>query len=97
VLAKLDALAVRTTGGGADEASDIQSTIRRICASVITDRDVGLDDDFFDLGVSSLALAQIHERIDEKFPGQLDVEDLFSKSTIRAVAAHLQEQHNAAA
>ena len=70
--------------------------IRHICASVITDREIGLDDDFFELGVSSLSLAQIHERIDEQFPGQLDVEDLFSKSTIRAVAAHLEEAQRGA-
>jgi len=97
VLAELDALAVRASGADIDESSGLQATIRQICASVITDRDIGVDDDFFDLGVSSLALAQIHERIDERFPGQLDVEDLFSKSTIRAVADHLQELQHAAA
>jgi acyl carrier protein len=96
-LAELDALAVRATGGETDDGSGLQATIRQICVSVITDRDIGLDDDFFELGVSSLALAQIHERIDEQFPGQLDVEDLFSKSTIRAVASHLQERQHAAA
>ena len=36
-------------------------------------------------------------RIDERFPGQLDVEDLFTKSTIRAVAAHLEERQHAPA
>ena len=97
VLAELDSLAVRTTGAAGDDGAGLQSRIRQICASVITDRDIGLDDDFFELGVSSLALAQIHERIDEQFPGQLDVEDLFSKSTIRAVASHLQERQHAAA
>lgn len=96
-IAELEALAVRTAGANVDDASGLLTTIRQICTSVITDRDIGLDDDFFDLGVSSLALAQIHERIDEQFPGQLDVEDLFTKSTIRAVAAHLQERQHAAA
>jgi acyl-CoA synthetase (AMP-forming)/AMP-acid ligase II/acyl carrier protein len=96
VLAELDALAVRKSGA-IDDGTGLQFTIRQICASVITDRDIGLDDDFFELGISSLALAQIHERIDEQFPGQLDVEDLFSKSTIRAVAAHLDERRHAAA
>lgn len=95
VLAELAALAPLTPEAGA--GSDLETTIRRICASVITDRLIGLDDDFFELGVSSLALAQIHERIDEQFPGQLDVEDLFTKSTIRAVAAHLDERRRAAA
>lgn len=94
VLAELDALAAANARKGATSepgGSDLQTTIRHICASVITDREIGLDDDFFELGVSSLSLAQIHERIDEQFPGQLDVEDLFTKSTIRAVAAHLAE------
>jgi len=92
VLAELDALAAasaRKAATSGPEGSDLQTTIRHLCASVITDREIGLDDDFFELGVSSLALAQIHERIDEQFPGQLDVEDLFTKSTIRAVAAHV--------
>ncbi len=97
VLADLAALSKPKAGAGSGDASDLQMTIRRICASVITDRDIGLDDDFFELGVSSLSLAQIHERIDEQFPGQLDVEDLFTKSTIRAVAAHLTERQNAVA
>ena len=95
VLAELDALSAAQPRTAAASGSDLQTQVRRICASVITDRDIGLDDDFFELGVSSLSLAQIHERIDEQFPGQLDVEDLFSKSTIRAVAAHLEEQQPA--
>jgi len=97
VLGEIAALSARPAGGGSADASELEAAIRRICASVITDRMVGLDDDFFELGVSSLALAQIHERIDEQFPGQLDVEDLFAKSTIRAVAAHLAERQQAAA
>jgi acyl carrier protein len=95
VLCELAALAARTPAA-AEAGSDLQTVIRQICAGVITDRDIGLDDDFFELGVSSLSLAQIHERIDEQFPGQLDVEDLFSNSTIRAVAAHLEEKKTAA-
>ncbi|MEZ5564979.1 MAG: non-ribosomal peptide synthetase [Gammaproteobacteria bacterium] len=89
VLAELQALVPQVATGAATVQSGTQATIRQICNAVITDRQIGLDDDFFDLGVSSLVLAQIHERIDEQYPGRLDVEDLFSKSTIRAVAAHL--------
>jgi len=95
VLAELATLA--TPDAAAGDGTDMETTIRRICASVITDRAIGIDDDFFELGVSSLSLAQIHERIDEQFPGQLDVEDLFTKSTIRAVAAHLEERQRAVA
>jgi hypothetical protein len=39
--------------------------------------------------VSSLALAQIYERIDEAWPGVLDIEDLFQLPTIRDIAGRL--------
>lgn len=73
----------------APPASAIESALRQICAAVITDRHVGSDDNLFDLGVSSLALAQIYERIDEAWPGVLDIEDLFQLPTIRDIAARL--------
>lgn len=97
IIAELATLAGHDPAGKSGDDSNMETTIRRICTSVITDREIGMDDDFFEMGVSSLSLAQIHERIDEQFPGQLDVEDLFSKSSIRAVAAHLEELQRTAA
>jgi acyl-CoA synthetase (AMP-forming)/AMP-acid ligase II len=85
-LAGLRAAAVAT---GATAGSAVEDALRQICAGVITDRHVGVDDNLFDLGVSSLALAQIYERIDEGWPGMLDIEDLFQLPTIRDIAARL--------
>ena len=39
---------------------------------------------------SSLMLAQIHEGIEEAFPGMLDVTDLFDYPTIRELAGQLE-------
>lgn len=79
------------TATDASPASAVESALRQICAGVITDRHVGIDDNLFDLGVSSLALAQIYERIDESWPGVLDIEDLFQLPTIRDIAARLTQ------
>ena len=73
-----------------ERISGLEHDVFKICAAVITDRVVGLDDDFFELGITSLALAQIYEQIDEKYRGCLDMEDLFERPTIRAIAAHLE-------
>jgi len=70
----------------------VQQVLKGIFAQVIAERRVGIDDDFFDLGVSSIALAQVFERIDEEYPGLLDIEDLFDKTSIRAIAAYLEER-----
>lgn len=88
-------LAELAAAGHPAAEGDVTATelaIRQICVSVITDRAVDYDDNLFDLGVSSLALAQIHERIDEAWPGRLDIEDLFGLPTIRDIAAHLDSQ-----
>ncbi len=78
-----------------ESESELQSVLKRIFASVITEKKVGLDDDFFDLGLSSIALAQAFERIDEEYPGQLDIEDLFDKTSIRAIAAYIESKMQA--
>ena len=86
----LDRLAQASATIRNERISELEHDIFKICAAVIADRDVGADDDFFELGITSLALAQIYERIDEKYPGCLDMEDLFERSSIRAIAAHLE-------
>jgi hypothetical protein len=88
-LAELIAAGHHVTEG---DVTATELAVRQICVSVITDRAVAYDDNLFDLGVSSLALAQIHERIDEAWPGRLDIEDLFGLPTIRDIAAHLDSQ-----
>lgn len=63
--------------------------VLEVTAEVISDRPVGLDDNLFEIGLSSLDLAQIHERLDERHPGVLDIMDLFDHPTLRQLAAFL--------
>ncbi len=92
VMKELDAMRLDHHDPSVETESDIVQLLRRICASVVTDRRVGVDDDFFEIGVSSIALAQIFERIDEEYPGLLAIEDLFDRTSIRAIAAFLEER-----
>jgi acyl-CoA synthetase (AMP-forming)/AMP-acid ligase II len=92
VLRELDARRLERHDPGLESETDVQQLLKVIFATVITERRVGVDDDFFDLGISSIALAQVFERIDEEYPGLLDIEDLFDKTSIRAIAAHLEAQ-----
>ena len=54
------------------------------------DRRIGPDDNLFEVGVSSLTLTEIVLAIDEKYPGKLDISDLFDYPTLRAIAAFLE-------
>jgi acyl-CoA synthetase (AMP-forming)/AMP-acid ligase II len=95
VIRRLDALRLGHHDAAHESETDVQLLLKKIFAGVVTERSVGVDDDFFDLGLSSIALAQVFERIDEEYPGLLDIEDLFDKTSIRAIAAHLEERLSA--
>lgn len=92
VLKEIDGMRLEHHDPALESETDVQPLLKRVFATVITDRRVGVDDDFFNIGISSIALAQIFERIDEEYPGLLDIEDLFDKTSIRAIAAHLESR-----
>lgn len=88
-LAELAELAARELSSGAGEDPLVQE-LERICREFSRDRRIGPDDNLFEVGVSSLTLTEIVLAIDEKYPGKLDISDLFDHPTIREIAAFLR-------
>lgn len=72
-------------------ANSIEAHISRICRDTVLDKAIGIDDNLFEIGISSLALAEIHEQLEKDFPDQVDISDLFDHPTIRQLAAFLQK------
>jgi aryl carrier-like protein len=66
--------------------------LQSICDVALPDRNIGIDDNLFDVGVSSLKLVEIHERLDREFPGQLELTDVFEHPTIAELAKLLEEK-----
>jgi len=68
----------------------IESSILQVCNSTVNDKNIDLDDNLFEIGISSLALADIHEQLEELFPGKIDISDLFDNPTVRELATFLE-------
>jgi acyl-CoA synthetase (AMP-forming)/AMP-acid ligase II len=94
ILAELTALESGTAAPGA--ASEVERTLLDICQTLLPGRALTADDNLFEIGTSSLALAQIYERVDATWPGVLEVTDFFDYPTVRAMAAYLERQSAAA-
>jgi acyl-CoA synthetase (AMP-forming)/AMP-acid ligase II/acyl carrier protein len=60
--------------------------LEAICREFSKDRKIGPDDNLFEVGVSSLTLTEIVLAIEEKYPGKLDISDLFDYPTLRDIA-----------
>ena len=71
--------------------NNLDNQILDICNSVVEDKTISLDDNLFEIGISSLALAEIHEGIDEMFPGKVEIADLFDNPTVRELSSFLQQ------
>ena len=72
------------------DADPLVAELELICREAAKDRTIGADDNLFEVGVSSLTLTEVVLAIDEKYPGKLDISDLFDYPTLREIAAFLK-------
>ena len=63
-----------------------------ICAEFAKERTIGADNNLFEVGVSSLTLTEIVLAVDERYPGKLDISDLFDYPTLREIADFMRSK-----
>lgn len=79
-------LAPRAEAPAEPDDDPLVAELEAICREFSKDRRIGPDDNLFEVGVSSLTLTEIVLAIDEKYPGKLDISDLFDYPTLRDIA-----------
>jgi acyl-CoA synthetase (AMP-forming)/AMP-acid ligase II len=75
-----------------DAAGEIERTLLDICADFLGRNKLGPRDNVFEIGTSSLTLAQIYERIEQIYPGKLEITDFFDYPTIAELARYLHSR-----
>ena len=90
---KLDRRSLPPPAGGvpraATPATDLQRTVAAVWQELLGVADVGLDDNFFDLGGHSLLTLQAAQRLGTALGRTLPITDFFRYPTVRALATHL--------
>lgn len=64
----------------------------KICAEHAKEVRIGADDNLFEVGVSSLTLSEIVLGIDERYPGLIDISDIFDVPSVREIAGFLRDK-----
>ena len=100
--AKVDISALRTVSQFDSEdaaftipATEVERAIAAIWSDLLGVRSPGMDENFFDLGGSSLQLIQMRRQIRERIGISLSIADMFRYSTIRLLVRRLNEGENA--
>jgi len=91
-LAELKALRDAAGGGALVSGTDLEARLQTICETALPGKRIGVNDNLFEIGASSLKLIEIHETIDRDFPGLIDLTELFDHPTIAELARHLQSK-----
>jgi acyl-CoA synthetase (AMP-forming)/AMP-acid ligase II/acyl carrier protein len=91
-LAELARLRDGQGGATALTGNELERRLLAICETALPGKRIGIDDNLFELGASSLKLIEIHETIDREFPGLIDLTELFDFPTIAELAQHLDKK-----
>jgi acyl carrier protein len=89
-LAELKRLREQRSVAGEVTGTELEARLQAICEAALPGKTIGINDNLFELGASSLKLIEIHETIDRDFPGQIDLTELFDFPTIAQLARHLE-------
>jgi acyl-CoA synthetase (AMP-forming)/AMP-acid ligase II/acyl carrier protein len=89
---ELAGLRAAQRGPEGDTRNEIEDKLKTICEAALEGKRVGIHDNLFEIGASSLKLIEIHEQIDREYPGKVDLTELFDFPTIAELAQHLQSR-----
>jgi len=86
----LSKLAPETSTEGVDD-DPLVAELELICREFSKEYTIGPDDNLFEVGISSLTLTEIALAVDERYPGKLDISDIFDYPTLREIADFLRQ------
>jgi acyl-CoA synthetase (AMP-forming)/AMP-acid ligase II/acyl carrier protein len=91
-LAAFDAAWAAAHAEGRAATGSIERQIKAIVDDALAGKHVDVDDNLFEIGASSLTLIQIHEKLDELYPGAVDLTELFDFPSVSQLAKHLESK-----
>ena len=74
------------------EQADIEKQIISIWQEVLLVKRISREDDFFRLGGHSLKLIQVYDRLEQIFPGEISIAELFNYFTVASLGEHLSNK-----
>ncbi|MEY2633951.1 MAG: hypothetical protein RIR00_2605, partial [Pseudomonadota bacterium] len=79
---------------GRPAAQGSEALLLRLWQAVLPGVAIGRDDNFFDLGGTSLQLIRLHALLENELPGRLQLVDLFTYPRIASLVARLDGQQH---
>ncbi|MCT2347248.1 AMP-binding protein [Niallia taxi] len=76
------------------EIVQLEKEILSVCKEYMTDKEFGVSDNLFELGINSLTITQITSRLQQLIDEQITVADFYANPTIREFASYIKKGKN---
>jgi hypothetical protein len=77
------------SGDGGAAVNELEAKVLAIWQQALQLNDIGVDDNFFDLGGHSILAVKVHRQLNESLEQSLLITDLFRFPTVKALAEYL--------
>jgi amino acid adenylation domain-containing protein len=88
-LPPFEAAPARTAERSTAPKTEAQQIVAEVWEKVLGTREIGLDDNFFEVGGNSLLIAEVESELKPRFRTYFTTTDLFEHPTVRTIAARL--------
>ncbi len=80
----------RSVSADSTDDDPLVAELELICRELSRERLIGPDDNLLEVGISSVTLVAIALAVDERYPGKVDISDIFDHPTLREIADRLR-------
>ncbi len=72
------------------EIGRLEEDLLTVCKEFLTDRELGINDNLFEMGINSLTLTQISSVLQKSYSEQITIADFYANPTIRDLARYIK-------
>lgn len=83
---------IRILGKGGQPLTETEQRVAEVWAETLGIQEVQLHEPFFDAGGSSLLISYLFKKLDEVYPGVIDITGLFVHETVADIAAYIDSR-----
>ena len=84
---------VRTKAEIDHPRNEVEERLMEICKSILEVEDLGIHDDFFEMGGNSLLIVRIHTEIERLYPGKIGILEMFDNPTIAKLSEYILKEN----
>lgn len=82
------------TNSYTEASGDIELKLKQIWSEVLNLKEIGVNDNFFEMGGHSLLLMEVYNKLKESMDTKLTVVDMFKYPTIRSLSKYIYDMKN---